>query len=255
MTTPTNDANPNNEEAEIGNSVLLDEQGKPKEDPKPVETAKPDATKTDLPDGSVVEYESTGDTGLDMALDFVGKAGISGDHPAMQAAAEGDFSILKAVLAQKGVAGWEQYVKLGEDAYARTKAAEATKSQALVTLVHDVAGGKEEWEAVKAWASENAEPAEKAQINALLNQGGLAAKGAVTYLVNAYNKASNVTVNPKDPTANAARNGGTPDAATGPLDPKAYAKAVGELNHKLNGRLEGSKEYEALQRRRQAYKG
>jgi len=253
MTTPTNDANPDNIESEIGNSVLLDESGKPKEEPKQGEPKV--ESKVDLPDGTVVEYEPTGDTGLDMALQFVGKAGLSGDHPAMQAASTGDFTILKAILAQKNVPGWEQYVKLGEDAYARTKANEEKKSAELVSLVHTVAGGKEEWEAVQKWAAASADPAEKSQINALLNQGGLAAKGAVTYLVNAYNKANNVVVTPRDGVANASRDGGTPNADSGPLDPKAYARAVGALNHKLNGRLEGSKEYEALQRRRQAYKG
>lgn len=250
MTTETtNDVNPDNAESEIGNSVLLDEQGLPKSDAQKQEPAK-----VDVPDGSVVEYEATGDTGLDMALAFVGKAGLTGDHPAMQAAANGDFTILKAVLAQKGTPGWEQYVKLGEDAYARTKTQESEKSAKLVALVHEVAGGKDEWEAIKTWAGANADPSEKAQINKLLNEGGLAAKGAVTYLVNAYNKANNVTVEPRDPVGAAAKGGGV-DTANGPLDSKAYAKAVGELNHKLNGRLEGSKEYEALQRRRLAYKG
>jgi hypothetical protein len=77
----------------------------------------------------------------------------------------------------------------------------------------------------------------------------------VKYLVEAYGKANNVEVNPRDVAANAGRAGGVPNADTGPLDPKAYAAAVGALNHKLGGRLEGSKEYEALQRRRMAYRG
>lgn len=248
MTDNVNDPNPDNKDTEIGGSVLLDTAVKP-DAPKP-DAAKPDASKVDAQvDGEVIEYEPTGDTGLDMALEFVGKAGLRGDHPAMVAAAEGDFTILRATLAARNIPGWEQFVKLGEDAYTRTKDKESKASAALTNLVHVEAGGKDQWQAVQAWAGQNATPEEKAQVNALLNQGGLAAKGAVKYLVDAYTRANNVVIEPKDATANAGRgNGGGSD--TGPLSAKDYATAVQQLNVKLNGRLEGSKEYEALQRRR-----
>ena len=104
---------------------------------------------------------------------------------------------------------------------------------------------------MQAWAGANATPEEKAEINALLNQGGLAAKGAVKYLMDTYNRANNVEVNPADPLANSGR-GGVPNAANGPLTASEYSAAVQQLNNKLNGRLDGSPEYEALQRRRAA---
>lgn len=205
-------------------------------------------------EGEVFEFEPTGDVGLDMALAFIGKAGISEDHPAMQAAVNGDFSILKATLASKGVQGWEQFVALGEAAHSR-KAAEAQAQRAkLQEAVFQEAGGKEQWLAVQKWASANATAEEKAEINALLNKGGLAAKGAVKYLVDVYSRANNVEVNPRDATANASR-GGVPADDNEPLSPRAYAKAVQELNVQLRGRLEGSKEYANLQRRRQAFRG
>jgi hypothetical protein len=187
-----------------------------------------------------------------MALDFVGKAGISQDHPAMVAAQNGDFSLLKAELAAKGTQGWEQFVALGEAAYARTTADNDKKAAANRELVIKTAGGEEAWNAVKAWAGTNATAEEKAEINALLNQGGLAAKGAVQYLVAAYGRAANVEINPADPLANAGR-GDVP--ATGALSPRAYADEVQQLNNKLGGRLEGSKEYADLQRRRSMFKG
>ena len=201
-----------------------------------------------------ISYEPTGDVGLDMALDFIGKAGLDSDHPAVKAAINGDFTILKATLAAKGTAGWEQFVALGEAAYERASKEAAAKSEAIREAVYKEAGGKDEWAAIQKWASDNATPEEKAEVNALLNQGGLAAKAAVRHLSEAYGRANNVTINPRDGTANASK-GGAPDAANGPLSPRAYSDAVQSLNAKLGGRLEGSKEYASLQSRRAAYRG
>lgn len=230
----------------------------PKESPTPANVLIPD---TPVPVAPVVpvaveatEYEPTGDVGLDMALAFVSKAGIGSTHPAMIAAQAGDFSILKATLAAKGTAGWEQFVALGEASYKRTSEANSAKQAKDQAAIFNLAGGKEAWGEVQQWAGANATPEEKVEINALLNQGGLAAKGAVQYLLSAYAKAGNVTVEPKDAIGNAAR-GGSPSGNAGPLSPREYADAVGQLNHKLNGRLEGSKEYDALQRRRSAWRG
>lgn len=201
-----------------------------------------------------VGYEPTGDVGLDLALDFVGKAGISSQHPAMIAAATGDFTLLKATLAQKGLTGWEQMVALGEAAFARTQAADKAKAAELQKTVHDIAGGADQWAAIQTWAGANATPEEKKQINGLLAQGGVSAKSAVNYLLAAYNRASNVEVVPRDGVANAGRSvhAGT---SNGPLSPSAYSQAVAQLNTKLGGRLEGSKEYAELQSRRAAYRG
>lgn len=204
-------------------------------------------------EGSSVSYEPTGDVGLDMALTFIGKAGINAAHPAMLAAQSGDFTILKATLAAKGVTGWEQFVALGEAAYSRTTAENEKKATASREAIFKEAGGEENWNAIKTWAGANATPEEKAEVNALLNQGGLAAKSAVKYLSEAYAKANNVEVNPRDPLANAAP--GSPASANAPLSPRDYSAAVQQLNNKLGGRLEGSKEYADLQRRRSMYRG
>lgn len=250
MTDTVNDPNPENIEAKDQTVVI-----KPAETPILLNEAPPVAPVPATPaapvvdDGGAVEYEKTGDVSLDMALDFMGKAGIGADHPAMQAAAKGDFAILKATLAAKGTQGWEQFVALGESAFARTQEQAAAKATALKDMVYKAAGGQAEWNNVQQWASSNATPEEKAEINALLNKGGLAAKGAVKYLVDAYSRANNVVVNPADPTANAIR-GGMPNANTGPLSAKEYSAAVQQLNVKLGGRLEGSPEYESLQKRR-----
>lgn len=218
--------------------------------PIAVPAVPPTAVNTESP----VQYEPTGDIGMDMALEFVGNAGFAQDHPAMQAAANGDFSILEALLAQKGVAGYEKFVALGKAAYTRSVEASTKATAAIQELAHKAAGGEQEWNAVRTWAGANASDAEKTEINALLNKGGLAAKGAVTYLVDAYNRANNVEVTPKDPTAQAGR-GGVPGGENKPLDAMEYSRAVQALNNKLNGRLEGSPEYAKLQARRLAYRG
>lgn len=248
QTTPAvSDPNPNDVE-DVGATVLLGDSAKLAD--KPVTPAEPPQ---DVPDGATVEYEPTGDTGLDLALQFIGKAGVASDHPAVVAAASGDFSILKATLAAKGVQGWEQFVALGEDAYKRNQAKSEEKANALKTLVHNTVGGAEQWAEIQTWASANADPGEKAEINAMLNAGGLQAKQAARYLAECYAAANNVEVNPADPTRAAGR--GSPAADNGPLSPRQYADEVARLNGKLHGRLEGSKEYQALQARRLAWRG
>lgn len=197
----------------------------------------------------VVVYEPSGDAGLDMALAFIGKQGLAGDHPAVQAAANGDFTMLKATLAQKGVQGYAEFIALGEEAYKRQAEKAAAAAETTRKTIYDVAGGQDEWAAVQKWASENATAEEKAELNAQLNAGGLKAKAAAAYLVSAYNKAGNVTKEPADVVAPNAKPNAGGDA---PLTAREYAAEVAKLNAKLRGRLDGSPEYEALQRRRAA---
>jgi hypothetical protein len=196
-----------------------------------------------------VAYEPTGDVGLDMALDFIGKAGISVEHPAMKAAQAGDFALLKATLAQKGIQGWEQFVALGEAAYTKVTAEQAAKEKASREAIIKEAGGEVEWQAIQKWAGANATPEEKAQINKMLGEGGVAAKSAIKYLVDVYNKANNVVKEPLNPLANAGANA---PSSNGPLSSSEYVKEVAALNRKLGGRMEDSKEYSTLQQRRLA---
>lgn len=243
-TPPVSDPNPTNL-----TDVVVTIGETPEAKPAPAApTATPENT------SEVFEYTPTGDVGLDMALAFVGKAGISSDHPGMIAAEAGDFSILKAALAAKGVQGWEQFVALGEQAVSKRLAAEAATKDNVKKMVVELAGGEQEWAAVQKWAAANATPEEKAEINGLLNKGGLAAKGAVKYLLDAYTRANNVVVNPADPTANASRATAT-GGANSPLSASEYAAAVRDLNVKLRGRIDDSPEYAKLQARRQAYRG
>lgn len=216
---------------------------------EPVVAATPAVEPTPVVNDTPVIYEATGDRGLDMALAFIGKQGLAGDHPAVQAAAEGDFTLLKATLAQKGVQGYAEFVELGEQAYARTQEKNKAAAEATRAAVHAAAGGEEQWAAIQKWASANASPEEKAEINEQLNKGGIAAKAAVTYLMTTYAKSADMTQEP----ASAVKPGASlKPAAPVKMTAAVYAEEVAALNVKLRGRLDGSPEYEALQRRRLA---
>ena len=195
-------------------------------------------------------YDPTGDAGLDYALNFVGKLGYGDTHPAIMAAQKGDFSLIRAELATKGVAGSDAVLALAEQAYTRFAAEDAKKSEELAGFVAQAAGSAENWAVVRAWAAQEATPQEKAQVNAALAQGGLVAQGVITQLVNLYQQKHTL---PKD-AATVAKPGeaGTAAPSNEPMTAKAYAQAVEALRQKLGNRTEGSPEYAALQSQRLA---
>ena len=88
-------------------------------------------------------YDATGDAGLDYALNFVGKLGYGDTHPAMQAAQKGDFSLIRAELATKGVAGSDAVLALAEQAYTRFAAEDAKKAEELAGFAAQAAGSPE----------------------------------------------------------------------------------------------------------------
>ena len=196
------------------------------------------------------DYDPTGDAGLDYALNFVGKLGYGATHPAIIAAQQGDFSLIRAELATKGVAGGDAVLALAEQAYTRFAAEDAKKSEELAGFAFQAAGSAENWAVVREWAAKEATPQEKAQVNAALSQGGLVAQGVITQLINLYQQKHTL---PKD-AAPVAKPGeaGTAAPSNEPMTAKAYAQAVEDLRQKLGNRTEGSPEYAALQSRRLA---
>lgn len=195
-------------------------------------------------------YDPTGDAGLDYALNFVGKLGYGDTHPAIMAAQKGDFSLIRAELATKGVAGSDAVLALAEQAYTRFAAEDAKKSEELAGFAAQAAGSAENWAVVRAWAAQEATPQEKAQVNAALSQGGLVAHGVISQLVNLYQQKHTL---PKDAAAVAKPGAaGTAAPSNEPMTAKAYAQAVEALRQKLGNRTEGSPEYAALQSQRLA---
>ena len=195
-------------------------------------------------------YDPTGDAGLDYALNFVGKLGYGDTHPAILAAQKGDFSLIRAELATKGVAGSDAVLALAEQAYTRFAAEDAKKSEELAGFAAQAAGSAENWAVVRAWAAQEATPQEKAQVNAALAQGGLVAQGVINQLVALYQQKHTL---PKD-AATVAKPGavGTAAPSNEPMTAKAYAQAVEALRQKLGNRTEDSPEYAALQSQRLA---
>lgn len=194
------------------------------------------------------QYEPTGDAGLDYALDFIGKLGYSDAHPAVRAAITGDFSLIRAELSTRGVQGADAVVKLAEDAHARFAAKEAEQAQVLQSYAHEAAGGEQNWDVVRAWASKEATPAEKADVNAALAKGGMVAKAMIRELVHLYKQSNTL---PQDGKA-VSKNAGTPASNTAPLTAQAYAQAVDELYRKIGPGAANSPEYAQLQKQRLA---
>lgn len=194
------------------------------------------------------QYEPTGDAGLDYALDFIGKLGYSDAHPAVRAAITGDFSLIRAELSTRGVQGADAVVKLAEDAHARFAAKEAEQARVLQTYAHEAAGGEQNWEVVRAWASKEATPAEKADVNAALAKGGMVAKAMIRELVHLYKQSNTL---PQDGKA-VSKTAGTPASNVTPLTAQAYAQAVDELYRKLGPGAANSSEYAQLQKQRLA---
>ena len=195
-------------------------------------------------------YDATGDAGLDYALNFVGKLGYGDAHPAIQAAQKGDFSLIRAELATKGVAGSDAVLALAEQAYTRFVAEDAKKATELSGFAAQAAGSAENWAVVRTWAAAEATPQEKAQVNAAIAQGGLVAQGVIAQLVNLYQQKHTL---PKD-AASVAKPGAAGSAAptAGPMTAQAYAQAVEQLRQKYGNNTDSTPEYSALQSQRLA---
>lgn len=205
------------------------------------------AKKPEAPAEVTYEYSPTGDAGLDLALEFVGKLGIPAEHTAMQQAITGDFTALKATMETLGpkAKGWERYLALAETSFAsRTKAA-AEKTAQDEAAVYKAVGGKEVWDKIAAYTKANADDGEKAHIQAALKAGGLQAQSMALLLQKAYERG-----NPSTPRV--ARQEAAP-AASGTngaekLSLADYHAKVRAIRGKSRGPLDSNPEYLALRR-------
>jgi len=218
----------------------------------PITEKQPDPIVTVPAAPAAVLYEPTGDPGLDLALEFVGKFGINPDDPAMTAAADGNFALLEAKMAAMGdkAKGFEKFLALGKASYASTTEKAKAAAEANAAGIHSVVGGEARWKEVQKWAGINAEPAEQELVNKTLQGGGIAAKAMAYYLDTLYQKAAGTVIKGKPAFDDNSGNGGP---ASNALSPRAYTKEVADLSRKLGGKLDGSPEYKQLQARRQAW--
>lgn len=231
------------------------------DDKSPAGTAPAD-TQAPKPDDAPtpVTYEKTGNVGLDMALAFVGKLGIDPEHDAMKAAGDGDFTMLKALIAgmaKDKTQGWEQMLELGEASFKTVSAAHAERAKADRAAIYKAVGGEDNWKEVQSWANTNAEEGERSAINAALKAGGVQAKATAYWLAGMH--AAWKQSQPRDgaPATRETPAGGPPvGASTGPLSPAQFREARNALIDKLGtSYVDGHPEYIALTNRRRAYKG
>lgn len=202
---------------------------------------------------TAVTYNATGDVGLDMTLDFLGKLGYAPNNPAMAAAIEGDFSLLAAELASKDVKGYDRFIALGEKAYADQQAKNKTRQDEDRKAVESEAGGADSWAAIQKWATENADDTERKAVSEQLGKGGIQARMAVAWLRGAYEKSTGVA-----DTDGPGKAVSTAKGAVGgnePLTAREYGKAVMEARTGFKGDFESSTVYKTLQARRMAFKG
>lgn len=213
-------------------------------------------TASDTPaDPQPVVWEKTGDAGLDMALSFVGARGFGPQHPAVQAAVRGDFSLLKAELAGMGdkAIGYEAYVALAEKAYENDKARAETQEAMSVQAVHSAVGGEAAWAEIHQWAKANADPHERAEINAMMDAGPRQAKAAALYLKTLYENANGSVQAPASAVKPGA-SGHRSSTAGGPItDAREYSRLVLELEKKVGkANIQDHPEYLQLKQRRLA---
>lgn len=211
------------------------------------------AEAADLDTSSPYTYDPTGDTSLDYALAFIGDKGYGPNHPAVQEARKGNFDLLSAELAQKGVAGADAVLKLARDAHARITAAAEAKTKALGTYAAQVAGGEQNWNTVRNWASKNLDAASKAQVNAALDTGGLTAEAMIDRLVRMVSSKITLTKRPANPVNPNAGASGSPNQDTSALSAAEYKAGLAQLRTLAKGKpIEGSDQYKALSARRLA---
>jgi len=189
------------------------------------------------------EYSPTGDPGLDVALGFIGRLGLSAETDEVQSAMRGDFAPIKAKLAAMGskAKGFESHVALAEAAFtARTNAAKA-KVARDEEAVYLAVGGKEMWDKVAAYAKANADEGEKAHIEAAMKAGGMQAQGVATLLLKAYQRA-----HPSTPRIAKEGASGAGGVSSGNMTAREYAAKVKELRGKISGPMDTNPAYLAL---------
>lgn len=214
----------------------------------PVTTsAEPEPSVEDNGMQQYIDEYSEGKPALSLALSFLRDAGISPTDDAFTLAErDGDFTLLKAMLAQKGMPGTDQMVAILEGAVAEHQAEQEAHEEATTAIVEGVLG--ENKDVILDWARENALPEEKAAMNDMLAAGGAYAHCVAIALQHMYNGAD-VTQPAANPVVQA--KGGT--SGNGPISAAEFASATQDLYNKFGQQdPRGTAEYAQLQRRREA---
>lgn len=192
-------------------------------------------------------YAKSQDQGLNYALTFLAKNGFTADNPAVDAAMGGDFSLLKAELAQKGLAGWEQALGLGEQAYERAvKAQEAQQKEVgdLVLKVAEESGVA--WEEAVAHIGKVATNEEKTALNELMKSPATA-RIAAAFITGSFLNGGEGEREPVPAARDAAQT--TVSTKGGTLSRAEFTKEMAALRNKMGDSYINSPEAAALYRR------
>lgn len=203
--------------------------------------------------GDYFVYEPTGDVGLDVALEFVGRLGFAADNPAMKAASTGDFTALENALKALGAKakGFEKYTALGKAYFeSRTKAVKAAED-ATTAAIYAAVGGESAWKEIGSFVEQHADAGEKAAINAAIKAGGIQATAMAEKLAALYQRAAG---KPRKVVKDEAGAAAPANTAT-PLTAAEYAREVARLRAANPRRpVESTPAYQELQARRRASK-
>lgn len=217
----------------------------------PVVPAKPD--KGAKEDDGAIEYQETGDPKLDLALGFFGRNGLGPDHAAIQAAVEGDFSLLEAYLDEKNVSGWKSYVALAKEAHGNAaKAAEEADAKitgAVSKTLEQFGYTNEQWGEVINWVRTES-PEDVPEINKLLASGPLGARAITAFILSNHREASGVEYTPQNKAVKdeAGAHAGPATQEIKPISKSQFGIEAEKLARSLGPDYMQSKEYKALRK-------
>lgn len=150
----------------------------PQEEPQEA----PEASEEDLLYTEEAELDSAIQAPLEIGLKMLAEIGIKKGHPALEKARNGDFGALEAVLEHLGDKNGKAALGLLQHAFnfhqQKVKLAQAKLNQEL----YSIAGGKQQFNELLAFAKEHASPEEQEAFDADMKAGGRAAKLAVENL-------------------------------------------------------------------------
>lgn len=145
-----------------------------------------------------------GDSGSDVGNSVLGmlqNSGVSTDDAKAlmyDAIQSGDVTLIdKEALAAKVGKHAAEIILTGTKSFIAENNA---KNEVAVKVVHEAAGGKDNWDKAAKWASSNIPEAELAEFRPMIDKGGASARFAVSEILAAYNKApANSSITPNTP--------------------------------------------------------
>lgn len=190
------------------------------------------------------------DPGLSYAMKFLAKNGFNADNPAVDAAFNGDFSLLKAELAQKGLPGWEQALGLAEQSYDRHVKANDEKATKVGEVVTEIAAGMGvDWEQAVSHIGKSASKEEKSALNTLLSDPATA-HIAARFISGTFIESGDSEIEPAA-RATGAEVRPVATAGGGALSRAEYNTELGKLRESLGENYISSPQAAALYRRLQ----